>query len=85
MTSNDNLSTTQQSIKGKLILGSNYRILDKKNSTDEKKFIRNEDLFGVGKKISVGPQDYDPKILSRKSPQVIIKNESSNGQGSVKK
>lgn len=68
MTTNDNLSTTQQSIRGKLILGSNYRILDKKNSTDENEFIRNKDLFGIGKKIIVGPQDYDPKYVSRKSP-----------------
>jgi len=47
---------------------------------------RNKDLFGVQKLNKMGPQDYDPNILGRKAPQVVLKAQTGTDvSGSVKK
>ena len=49
--------------------------------------MRNKDLFGVSKKNSVGPQDYDPNIMGRNTQVTVIKNPTINmsANNSVKK
>jgi hypothetical protein len=67
---------------GKLKLGPNYA-----EDQPEQPVVRNKDLFGVNKKNKVGPQDYDPVIQGRTSPQVIMKNKTvlQGATGSIKK
>ena len=46
---------------GRLKHGSNFGEDPSPRMPDELK-IRNKDLFGINKKILVGPQDYDPLV-----------------------
>ena len=48
---------------GKLILGPNYA--EEQVKIEPHLAVRNKDLFGISKKNSVGPQDYDPNIIGR--------------------
>ena len=54
---------------------------------DPKNVIRNKDLFGIAKKHKIGPQDYDPIIQGRKSPEPFIKDKTAiiGATGSIKK
>ena len=54
---------------------------------EPKDMVRNKDLFGIARQHKMGPQDYDPVIQGRKSPEVIIKDKTAvvGATGSIKK
>lgn len=68
----------------KLVLGPNFAIEQPHIPPHEVE--RNKDLFGLKKLNKMGPQDYDPNILGKKAPQVVLKTQTAaDVSGSVKK